>query len=164
MRASVTIWVLILCCLPALAGQVQMQELSSTSPAASDPCPPGSEETLWRVQGLLRSDYRVDRRADLGVTGVDYRELRLLRLLRLLHSPEDNAACEMIRSTPFLVIEGKGYFFTGDLVPDPPIVFGFYEAGGFYFVASGPPPGIIRMGHGGIVSVFSADGRFLGRG
>lgn len=70
----------------------------------------------------------------------------------------------MIRSTPVLVIDGREHFLGGDRVPDPPIVFGFYEAGGFYFVGSGPPPGIIRLGHAGTVEVFSADGRYLGRG
>lgn len=121
--------------------------------AANDPCPPGSDFTLGEVGGLLRADERADARARLGVTGVSYHELRLLR------SPEDTAVCQMIRTTnlPY----GPNFFLTGDSRPE--VIFGFYEAGGFYFVASGPAPGIIRMGQPQTVFVFDSKG-FRGAG
>ncbi len=75
----------------------------------------------------------------------------------------DRLVLGRIRSTPVLVIDGREHFLRGDQ-SNPHVVFGFYEAGGFYFVASGPGPGIIRMGQPRPVSVFDSEGRFRGRG
>ncbi len=156
MRRTTCLTICLAFALLPLAGAGPTIERTEPLAAAAtyDPCPSGTSDTLGEVRGLLRADVRAAARARLGVTGVNYRDLRLLR------SPEDTAVCAMIRSTnlPY----GPNFFLTGDSRPD--LIFGFYEAGGFYFVGSGPGPGIIRMGQPRTVWVFDSEGRFRGAG